>query len=201
MIIKSISNKNRYELLKTLPVISLDAGFSAKSKSCGLAWRTGEKSGSEEVTHQVAIHRLIGWIKQDRESVIIIEAPLSTAYLNGNPARRGDFEIQKVGDVTKTRVWYSGPGAAVTLAALNILRILRMDESLIDCTVHLLEGFVSFGDSRTHQEVAIGLRNAFIDDVGTWYQVDLELETLTVATLAGFDRAEEPPAILVPPLL
>lgn len=199
MIIKSIWNKDSIEHLLKLPVLALDAGFSATARSCGIAWSASDDTGSDMTTHQAAISMLIAWMNDHHESVLIIEAPLSTAYRDGNPARRGDFEVEKNEGSTKTRDWYSGPGAAVTLAALNILRKLQMEGTLSECTVHLLEGFVSFGDKRTHQEVAEGLRDAFRNNQGTWHQVSHGLETLTVTTLAGIEGAPEPPAILIPP--
>lgn len=199
MIIKSIWNKDSIGHLLELPVLALDAGFSATARSCGIAWSSSSDAGSDMTTYQATIDRLTEWMKSNRESVLIIEAPLSTAYRDGNPARRGDFEIRKGEGATQTRDWYSGPGAAVTLAALNILRKLQMAGTLAESTVHLLEGFVSFGDTRNHQEVAEGLRDAFRNNQGTWHQVTHGLETLTVTTLEGIEGATEPPAILVPP--
>lgn len=199
MIIKSIWNKDSIGHLLGLPVIALDAGFSATARSCGIAWSAGDDTGSDMTTHQAAIDMLISWMNTHSESILIIEAPLSTAYRDGNPARRGDFEVDKNLGVTKTRGWYSGPGAAVTLAALNILRKLQMEGSLAESTVHLLEGFVSFGDGRKHRGVAEGLRDAFRSNQGTWHQVTQGLETLTVTTLAGIEGATAPPAILIPP--
>lgn len=199
MIIKSIWNKDSISHLLELPVLSLDAGFSATAKSCGIAWSADDQVGSDMTTHQAAIDILVEWMKKHWESVLIIEAPLSTAYRGGNPARRGDFEKKKTDLTTKTRDWYSGPGAAVTLAALNILRKLQEQRTLAECTVHLLEGFVSFGDTRNHQEVAEALRDAFRNSRGTWHKVAHGLETLTVTTLAGIEGATEPPAILIPP--
>ena len=201
MIVKSIWSGNSIDHLVALPVLALDAGFSATAKSCGLAWWAPSDEGSDEITHQNAIQKLITWLGSHRESVLIIEAPLSTAYSDGNPARRGAFEIQKGEGRTQTRDWYSGPGAAVTLAALNILRKLQMEGSLAESTIHLLEGFVSFGDSRTHRQVAEGLRDAFRTKTGTWHQVSPGLETLTVMALAGIPGEFAPPAILIPPPL
>ncbi|MCX6877533.1 MAG: hypothetical protein NTW21_27550 [Verrucomicrobia bacterium] len=202
MIIKSIWNKDSIDHLLALAVLALDAGFSATARSCGIAWSAGDDTGSDTLTHQAAIDKLIAWMHTHSESVLIIEAPLSTAYRDGNPARRGDFEKEKLdGKNTKTRDWYSGPGAAVTLAALNILRKLQLEGSLAETTVHLLEGFVSFGDARSHQQVAEALRNSFRNNWGTWHQVTNGLETLTVTTLAGIKGATEPPAILIPPPL
>jgi hypothetical protein len=199
MITKTIWRKEAAEHLRNLPVMALDVGFSATARSSGVAWIAVEKRGSEEMTHQAAITHLISWLKEHRESVLIIEAPLSTAYRDGNPARRGEFEAARVDGRTRTRDWYSGPGAAVTLAALNILRKLQIEGSLATSTVHLLEGFVSFGDTRSHQQVAESLRDAFLNDTGTWFQVEAGLETLTVTTLAGIEGAAQTPAILVPP--
>ena len=198
MIIKSIWNKDSINHLLKLPVLALDAGFSATARSCGIAWSASDDTGSGMTTHQAAINMLIAWMNDHHESVLIIEAPLSTAYRDGNPARRGDFEVEKKVGSTKTRDWYSGPGAAVTLAALNILRKLQLEGSLAETTVHLLEGFVSFGDARSHQQVAEALRDSFRGGLGTWHQVTKGLETLTVTTLAGIEGASEPPAILIP---
>lgn len=79
------------------------------------------------------------------------------------------------------------------------LREGSLESALAECTVHLLEGFVSFGDTRNHREVAEGLRDAFRNNQGSWHQVAHGLETLTVTTLAGIEGAADPPAILIPP--
>ncbi len=199
MITKTIWNRESSQHLLSLPVMAMDVGYSATARSCGLAWAEDGNRGSDEMTHQAAITRLIEWLSGQDESVLILEAPLSTAYREGNPAMRGPFEQQKTDSTTKTRVWYSGPGAAVTLAALNILRRLQMEAALAATTVHLLEGFVSFGDLRSHREVAESLRDALIRQTGTWHQVDAALETLTVTALLGIEGTTQPPAIIVPP--
>jgi hypothetical protein len=199
MITKAIWNEDVGEPLRKLPVMALDAGFSATARSCGAAWIAGESHSSAEMTHQDAITRLTSWLRDHRESVLIVEAPLSTTYRNGNPARRGDFERARRDGRTQTRDWYCGPGAAMTLAAMHIFRKLQTERSLDVSTVHLLEGFVSFGDTRSHRQVAEALRDAFINKTGTWHKVAAGLETLTVITLAGIEGDSQPPAILIPP--
>ncbi len=68
---------------------------------------------------------------------LIIEAPLSVCFENGNPQGRKPLESEG-----GTRYWYTGAGAIVFIAALELLKNLR-DGDFGGTTFYLFEGFVS----------------------------------------------------------
>jgi len=126
-----------------LPLVIVDIGYSAKKKSCGLAW-TGQRD-SIQVLFGEAIEKVARQMAVLRESVLVIEAPLSTLHDRlGNPGIRGEFE--------KGRGWYCGPGAVTHLAARRFLeelaRKLRADKQVL-----LAEAFLSNKSRRTSHSV------------------------------------------------
>ena len=71
---------------------------------------------------------------------IVIEAPLSVAFTaQGNPC---DRLFEKQGP--NTRYWYVGPGCAVLVATMHLLRALESAHPTRE--IRLFEGFVSFKD-------------------------------------------------------
>jgi hypothetical protein len=128
-----------------LPLIAVDIGYSAKSKSCGLAISGGGAAQSLEFGQCIQV--VAQMLSQGRYT-LILEAVLSTFHSeNGNPAIRGDFE--------KGRGWYHGPGVTTFAAALRFLseldRILPAEVN----SISLVEGFLSYKPVRTeHSEDA-----------------------------------------------
>jgi hypothetical protein len=71
---------------------------------------------------------------------LVIEAPLSVCFsAAGNPKGRS---IEKEG--SKTRYWYNGLGCTVMVAAMYLIRDIRMAHGAFP--VRLFEGFVSYKD-------------------------------------------------------
>lgn len=114
----------------------LDIGFANKSKSCGLLIN---KERPIEIRFDEAKREVCDLIaKCQRPMNLIIEAPLSVAFdRHGNPTGRA---IEKQG--SKTRYWYVGPGCAVMVAALYLIK--DISEVVGNTEVRLFEGFVSF---------------------------------------------------------
>lgn len=125
-----------------LPLLGIDLGYSAKTKSCGVA-----RSGSDAVQALCfgeCIDHVARLIREYGPHILILEAVLST-YHNpeGNPATRGDFE--------KGRGWYHGPGVTTFAAALRFLN--QLDRQLQSgITLPLVEGFLSYKPVRTTHE-------------------------------------------------
>lgn len=116
--------------------IFLDIGFSNSKRSCGVAIGSNEPV---EMRFNDAVATIIQHAKTSSEAVnLVIEAPLSVAFDSyGNPKGR---RIEKLGK--KTRYWYNGPGCAVMVAALYVVRALN--SACPTATIRLFEGFVSF---------------------------------------------------------
>src|SRR5687768_17611346 len=97
--------------LRDQPSIAVDVGFAkAGRKTCGVA-ATG--SLGQKLSHTECLDHLVGWMSTKESAVLILEAPLSLAFANGNPSPRDNFERLKKEGKSMTRYWYSGPGAAV----------------------------------------------------------------------------------------
>ena len=97
------------------PLLVVDIGYSAKAKSCGLAW-TGVRAGIQ-VTFGQAIQVVAEQLARFDEPVLVLEAVLSTFHnSNGNPEIRGAFE--------RGTGWYWGPGAVSLVAARRFLEEL-----------------------------------------------------------------------------
>ncbi len=125
-----------------LPLLGVDLGYSAKTKSCGVA-----SSGSDAV-HALCfgecIDHVVGLIWEHGPHVLILEAVLSTYHNSeGNPAIRGEFE--------KGRGWYHGPGVTTFAAAIRFLD--QLDQKLSPgIKLPLVEGFLSYKPTRTTHE-------------------------------------------------
>jgi hypothetical protein len=135
-------------------VLAVDLGFSKARKTCGLAWRNGRsgqtetyKSGFGECANKVS-----GLLKPHHSVALIVEAPLSGRFdKGGNPIGRGSFE-RPAPEIT--RYWYSGPGAAMCLAATFFLRELvrglgEKSGKTLPHEVVLYEGFITFKSGAT----------------------------------------------------
>ena len=135
-----------------LPLLGIDLGYSAKTKSCGLA-----RSDSDAV-HTLyfgeCINHVVRLIRENGPHTLILEAVLSTYHNSeGNPDIRGDFE--------KGRGWYHGPGVTTFAAALRFLD--QLDRQLPPgLKLPLVEGFLSYKPTRTiHQDDARRLVDEF----------------------------------------
>ncbi len=135
-----------------MPLLGIDLGYSAKTKSCGLA-----RSGSKDL-HALGFGECIDYtaflIREHGPHVLILEAVLSTYHRSdGNPDIRGDFE--------KGRGWYHGPGVTTYAAALRFLE--QLDKKLPPkYKIPIVEGFLSYKPARTdHTEDARRLVDEF----------------------------------------
>jgi len=125
------------------PVIAVDMGYSAKQRSCGLAWSGGDRPESH--TFGEAIEGAAALARRVERPVIALEAVLSTYHdpATGNPAIRGAFE--------RGRGWYHGPGVASFAAAQRFLA--KLAERLpADMTVDLAEAILSFKRTPTRHD-------------------------------------------------
>jgi hypothetical protein len=128
------------QLEPRLPLVAVDLGYSAKSKSCGLATSDGAAVDSLEFGQCIAAVAQL--LAEKGRHTLILEAVLSTYHTeNGNPAIRGDFE--------KGRGWYHGPGVTTFAAALRFLSELNrvLGDGLRP--IPLVEGFLSYKPERT----------------------------------------------------
>jgi hypothetical protein len=120
--------------------IFLDIGFSgqrnARGRTCGLVMGDGEP---ETVDFAEATKRIVGHVVQARSpSNLVIEAPLSVCFSrSGNPTGRS-IE-RKEG---KPRYWFTGPGCAVMVASMYLIRAISDAQPL--CAVRLFEAFLSY---------------------------------------------------------
>lgn len=128
-------------LSQGIPLIGIDLGYSARNRSCGLAYSTDLPSCS--LTFGEAIEAVAQCLNASGPHILILEAVLSTYHSpGGNPAVRGDFE--------KGRGWYHGPGVTTFAAALRFLTVLdaKLREGM---QIPLVEGFLSYKtDPTTH---------------------------------------------------
>ena len=113
----------------------LDIGFSNTKKSCGLLLGDSEP---ESLQFGEAIYSVVNIAKRETLLNLVIEAPLSVAFNKfGNPKARSIDKKDK-----QSRPWYVGPGCAVLVAAMYLLR--KLCDSCPSAEVRLFEGFVSF---------------------------------------------------------
>jgi|TARA_B110000093_G_scaffold183183_1_gene232584 hypothetical protein len=137
------------QLEPDLPLLAVDLGYSARSKSCGVAWSGGAVVQSLEFGE--CIEAVAQQLSNVGRHTLILEAVLSTYHaIQGNPMIRGEFE--------KGRGWYHGPGVTTFAAALRFVceldRVLPNDLRPIP----LVEGFLSYKPVRTaHSEDALRL--------------------------------------------
>ena len=95
------------------PVIAVDLGYSSSKRSCGIAW-SWDLSHPIQLQFGPAIDRVASLMLESTDSILIIEAPLSTYHgKDGNPGYRGEFE--------RGRGWYYGAGASTYIAALRLV--------------------------------------------------------------------------------
>lgn len=126
----------------------LDIGFSNTKKSCGLLLGDSEP---EPLQFGEAIWRVVNIAKSETSLNLVIEAPLSVAFDKfGNPKARSIDKKDK-----QSRPWYVGPGCAVMVATMYLLR--KLCDSCPPAEVRLFEGFVSFKSRET--------RSSHSDDV------------------------------------
>lgn len=127
------------EITSKLPLLGIDLGYSAKTRSCGIA-QSGS-SCARDLCFGECVEYVLQLIEEHGPHVLILEAVLSTYHSqNGNPSIRGEFE--------KGRGWYHGPGVTTYAAALRFLD--QVDQRLSPGTVlPLVEGFLSYKPSRT----------------------------------------------------
>lgn len=116
--------------------VFLDIGFARDKRSSGLLIGDGEpctrtfgEAQREIIAHAEKIQAILN---------LVIEAPLSVCFNSGgNPTGRS---IEREGRCT--RYWYTGPGAAVMVAAMYLVRGLQT----APISTRLFEGFISFKD-------------------------------------------------------
>jgi hypothetical protein len=132
--------------------IFLDVGFSSTARSCGLLVGDGEPRcitfAEAHAEIKKAIARLIA-------PNLVIEAPLSASFnSSGNPTGRS-IELEG----TKARYWYTGPGCAVMVASMYLIRDLALESET--ASIRLFEGFVSYKSSKPsgHREDVLALRS------------------------------------------
>jgi len=133
-------------------VLAIDLGFSKSKRSCGLAWKEGESGQTQTNKFRFGecVDKVYRLLEARRKVVLIVEAPLSGRFdKDGNPLERGNFEQRNPNSARRThRYWYSGPGAAMCLAAVFFLRGLvrglceKPGEASL-CEMVLYEGFIT----------------------------------------------------------
>jgi hypothetical protein len=116
--------------------VFIDIGFSSKGRTCGLLFGNGSPTN---VQFADARGMITDRVKESKSIVnLVIEAPLSVCFdSSGNPKGR---RIEKEGD--KYRYWYTGPGCAVMVAAMYLIRDIH--EAKTGVPVRLFEGFISY---------------------------------------------------------
>lgn len=121
--------------------IFLDIGFSgaanARGKTCGMLIGGDEP---QLVSFAAAAQTIVKTIAASRSTInLVIEAPLSVCFRNGNPTGRS---IEK--EKGKSRVWYVGAGCAVMVASMYLIR--QIADAKPPVTIRLFEGFISYKD-------------------------------------------------------
>lgn len=118
----------------------LDIGFSNSQKSCGILLGDEEP---KQLKFNDAIDEIIKIANNLPLLNLVIEAPLSVTFDKfGNPKSRS---MEKEGG--KNRLWYVGPGCAVLVAGMYLMRKLYHSDPTGD--VRLFEGFVSYQSKDT----------------------------------------------------
>ena len=137
----SVTSQDDVAKLRTttpaLRVIAIDLGFSSARASCGYADSVDCPEGTQLQFCEVVAR---AWeANRAAELVLILEAPLSGAFLHGNPTHRGDFERAPAAG---GNCHWNGPGGAAT-SLMAIYFLLELNRSGLQHSVHLIEGFVS----------------------------------------------------------
>lgn len=113
----------------------LDIGFSNNKKSCGLL--LGDNA-PEQLKFNDAVDTVVRIAREKPLLNLVIEAPLSIVFDKlGNPKAR---RIEKKDG--ENRLWYVGPGCAVLVAGMYLMR--KLCDSHPSADVKLFEGFVSY---------------------------------------------------------
>jgi len=95
----------------------LDIGFSNSKRSCGILLGDGE---AKQLTFNEAIDEVVRIANTVPLLNLVIEAPLSVAFDKaGNPKGRS---MEKEGRTN--RLWYVGPGCAVLVAVMYLMKAL-----------------------------------------------------------------------------
>jgi hypothetical protein len=128
--------------------IFLDIGFSgaanARGKTCGLLVGEGEP---QLVTFFTAAQAIIKTLATSHSTVnLVVEAPLSVSFRNGNPTGRS---IEKAKGETH-RLWYVGAGCAVMVASMYLIR--QIADARPPVTIRLFEGFISYKNRSTKSD-------------------------------------------------
>ena len=125
--------------------IFLDIGFSgaanARGKTSGLLFGEDEP---QLVNFSEAAQKIVTKIKDLHSTInLVIEAPLSVCFRNGNPTGR---LIEKAKGKTH-RVWYVGAGCAVMVASMYLIR--KIADAKPPITIRLFEGFISYKSEKS----------------------------------------------------
>lgn len=176
----------------------LDIGFANKSASCGLLINNERPV---ELRFNKAVEKICAFVAASTRPVnLLIEAPLSVAFdKNGNPTGRA---VEKQG--SKSRYWYVGPGCAVMVAALYLIKAIAEAEDIVE--VRLFEGFVTFKekDSKSNHSKDVELLREVVEDCSAHHDAIVEAEALRIVEsdtlksaflVAGID-AGVPPVIM-----
>ena len=134
-----VTNAEDADRLRKEPTLAIDLGFGSKAKSCGLS------GGRGKMTFHEAVEATSTWIRECSadKCVLILEAPLSGAFRNGNPVERAPFEVLDNNNAKSDRRWHVGSGGAMALAAVHFLRLIKSCGANLTRKVHLVEGFAS----------------------------------------------------------
>lgn len=183
--------------LRNLNTLAIDLGFAQEANSCGLS------NQEDGVTFSEAIQKTLSWARvlAGNSGVLIVEAPLSASFTaDGNPCPRGDFETRHsvTGDKDR-RVWQSGPGASMAIAAFHFLRSLLHTEDEAKPEIHLVEGFCSrYGGTKADKPSDVAVARRLVSQ----WQNDTELtepdghSKLSTLHIVAPDTPNTPPAIL-----
>jgi hypothetical protein len=187
-----------------LPAMAVDLGFGA-AKSCGLAWQVpGGDPKVKCVNFGRCVEEVAGFLSQNAESALIVEAPLSGLFdPSGNPIGRTPFERSTINGRTSLRYWYVQAGAAVGLGAMFLFTRISQMVTLESNVVNLFEGFVSFKTRRSdHTEDAFALLNSLRNPAtAEVYSIEPSIpgeRSVNMLSIAGLVSPEEPcPAVVV----
>lgn len=163
----------------------------------------------EKCRFGTCVDKVCKLLESHRKTALIVEAPLSGRFdKDGNPLERGNFERRDPNLARRTpRYWYSGPGAAMCLAAAFFLRQLarRLRENpgeTLPCEVVPYEGFITFKSEATdHSADAQELVESFFCTPCPAAQVEALPGNFVLPLLdvIGHTRARSiAPAIIVP---
>lgn len=179
-----------------LPVLAVDMGFSGKSASTGYAFRAAgdQRTYSANKTFSDCLHAVAEQIARVGDLLLIIEAPLSASFDHkGNPQPRGAFESKP-----KPRWWSSGPGAAMSLAAMHFLKRLA-DHIPADKQCFLVEGYVVGTNSGNDADVAEALIQAACSDRKSCWQEPIGHKLVSVIDWVQPNTSAAPsPIVLIP---